>query len=305
MKHLLFFTFIIFFIGNISYAQKAKKITDIKNDNLFGRIKSIQTVEYTASMVENGIEKGEKISSLFKQYNPEGYLLESSEYNPDGSLLQKEKFSYDKKNNRILELLYDDDKIDQQIEIKYNTLNFPIKMLTKDEKGKTFQKTTYQYNEKGEMTQQTGYDDRGKMAEKSYYSYDSKGNLSQYTGYGEFDNRKISYQYNANNEITESITLDINNVFMEKTIYTFNNSLQSVRKTNLDINNKPLKSELCIYDIYENLLEITLFDEFEAITEKHIFTYQYDEQKNWIVQITYTGSDQKIVSITERVIIYY
>jgi len=306
MKHFLFFTCILLSIGSICYAQKAKPITDIKSDNLFGRIKTIQTIEYTASMDVNGIQKGGMISSLFKQYNFAGYLLESSEYNPDGSLMQKEIFAYDKNNNKITELLYtEDDKIDQQIETKYNTLNLPVKTLIKNEKGKTLQKTTCQYNEKNEMTQQAGYDDRGKMTEKSYYSYDSKGNLIQYIGYGEFDNRKISYQYNANNEITESITLDIKGIFMEKTIYSYNNSSQSVKKTYLDIDNNPLRSELSIYDEYENLLEITLFDKSGAITEKHTFTYQFDGEKNWTVQIAYTGSDQKIVSIAERVIMYY
>ena len=156
MKHAFFIIYILFSIGNMSYAQKAKKITDIKSDNLFGQVKEIQTIEYTASVGENGIQKGEKISSLFKQYNPAGYLLESSEYNSDGSLMQKETFAYDKRNNKITELLYtEDNNIEQRIETKYNTLNFPIKTLTKDEKGKTFQKTTYRYDEKGNLIQQT------------------------------------------------------------------------------------------------------------------------------------------------------
>ena len=306
MKIFIFIICILFSIGNMGYAQKVKKITDAKNDNLFGRIKTIQTIEYTASMGENGIEKGEKISSLFKQYNPAGYLLESSEHNSDGSMMQKEIFTYDKKNNRILELSYtEDDKVDQRVEIKYDAMNFPLKILTKDEKGKTFQKTIYQYNERGEIVQQNGYDYRGKLTEKSYYTYDNRGNLIQYVGYGEFDNRKISYQYNANNEITESIILNIKNVFIEKIIHTYSDSPKSVKKTYLDINSKPLKSESYTYDINENLLEMTLADEHANITEKHIFTYQYDDQKNWIVQITYIGFEQKIVSIAERTITYY
>lgn len=305
MKKLVLLIIIIEF-SIIASGQKRTKESDLTNDNLFGKIKTMQTIEYTAVSNEKTIEKGEKISSLFKKYNASGFLLESSEYNPDGSLMQKEVFEYDKKNNRIKEFLFsDENKIDQYIEIKYNTLRLPVKMFTKDEKGKTFQKNTYQYNEKNELIRLTGYDERGKMAERSYYSYDNKGNLMQYTGYGEYDNRKISFQYNPENKIIESLTLDLKGNFAEKVIYQYDNNKNSVKKTYLDKDNKLLKSELCVYDNYENLLEITLFDENGIITESHSFSYQYDETKNWIIQTTYTGTDKKIVSVTERVIEYY
>jgi len=296
----------LFFFGNVHYAQKAKQITDIKKDNLFGKIHTIQTMEYIA--VQNGgmIEKGDKISSLFLKYNDTGYLLESSEYNSDGSLMQKEVFEYDKKNNRITELLYtESDKIDQRIEIKYNTLRLPIKQFTKDDKGRVFQKTTFLYDERNNLIQQSGYDERGKLAEKSYYTYDDKGNLILYTGYGEFDNRKISYKYDNDNRIIESMCVDIQGNFVEKITYQYENSPQSVRKTYLDKDNKPLKSELCMYDTYDNLLEIMLFNEHGAITEKYTFLYQYDEKQNWTILTTYMNSDKKAISITERVIEYY
>lgn len=296
----------LFSIGNINYAQKIKQITDLENDNLFGKVKTIQTVEYMVLSEKDTITKGEKISSLSKKYNQRGFLQESSEYNPDGSLMQKEVFEYDKKNNRTTEWLFsDENKIDQYVEIKYNTLRLPVKMFTKDEKGNTFQKNTYQYNEKSELTRLTGYDDRGKMAERSYYSYDNHGNLIQYTGYGEYDNRKISFQYNPENKIIESLTLDLNGNFTEKIVYQYNNDENSVRKIYLDKDSKSLKSELYIYDQYENLLEITLFDANGITTESHSFSYQYDKMNNWIIQTTYTGTDKKIVSVTERIIEYY
>ena len=306
MRYIIFLIYTLFSIGSVSYAQKAKKVTDIKSDNLFGQIKTIQTIEYTALIDANKMQKGERISSTFKQYNFAGFLLESSEYNPDSSLMQKEIFEYDKKNNRITELLYtESDKIDQRIEIKYNTLRLPVKMFTKDDKGRVFQKTTFLYDERSNLTLQTGYDERGKMAEKSYYSYDDKGNLILYTGYGEFDNRKISYKYDKDNRIIQSVCIDIQGNFVEKITYQYENSPQSVRKTYLNKDDKPLKSELCIFDTYDNLLEITLFSEQGAVTEKHTFSYQYDEKQNWTVLITYADSDKKAISITERVIEYY
>ncbi len=305
MKKFVLLTISIVFIS-IAFGQKKVKATDIQNDNLFGQIKTIHSIEYTAFEENSTIQKGEKINSLFKRYNVAGYLLESSEYNPDGSLMQKEVFEYDKKNNRITELLFSDDNaIDQCVEIKYNTLHLPVKIFVKDEKGKTFQKNTYQYNEKSELTRLTGYDDRGKMAERSYYLYDNHGNLIQYTGYGEYDNRKINFQYNSDNKIIESLTLDLNGNFTEKLVYQYDNDKNSVKKIYFDKDNKPLKSESCIYDNYENLLEITLFDANGAITESYSFVYEQDKINNWITQITYTGTDKKIVSITERIIEYY
>ena len=294
----------MFSIGSISYAQKITQITDIQNDNLFEKVKIIQTIEYTVLLEKDTIGKGEKISSLFKKYNVAGFLLESSEYNPNGSLMQKEVFEYDRRNNRIMELLFsDDNKVEQRIEIKYNTLCLPVKMFAKNEKGKIFQKTTYQYNEKSELIRLTGYDDRGKMAERSYYSYDDKGNLVQYIGYGEFDNQKINHTFNLENRIIESVRFDLNGNFIEKIIYQYDST--SIKKIYLDKDNKPLKSELFFYDKYENLLEITLFDEDETIVENYFFTYQYDTTGNWIFQTTYIGSERKLVSITERIIEYY
>ena len=303
MKEFVLLISIILFIP-LAFGQKKEKDSDLKNDNLFGQIKTIQTIESVAFVENNSIEKGEMISFLFKKYNIGGYLLESSEYNLDGSLMQKEVFEYDKKNNRICELLFtENDKIEQRIEIKYNTLKLPVKMFVKNEKRITIQKTTYQYNEKGELTRLTGYDDRGKMAERSYYWYDSKGNLIQYTGYGEFDNQKISHKFNAENKVTESLCLDLKGNFIEKIVYQYDGS--SVKKIYLDKDNKPLKSEYFVYDKQENLLEITFFDEKGNDTESYSFIYQHDNSDNWIIQTTYTGKERKLVSITQRIIEYY
>jgi hypothetical protein len=296
--------FILILFTFAAFGQKKGKDTDWKNDNLFGQIKTVQTIEYTAFVENNIIQKGDTINTLIEKYNEAGYLSEQAEYNPDGSLMQKEIFDYDRKNNRITDRLYaENNQMEQRIDITYNAMRLPAKELVKDVHGKKIQKTTYLYNEKGELTRLTVYDDRGKMTERSYYSYDQKGNLIRYVGYGEFDNRKISHTFDAENRLAESLTLDLEGNFVERTAYRYDSL--SVEKTYFDKENKPLKKEYFVFDRYENLLTIRFFDKDENITESHSFVYQYDTNNNWTTQITYTGSEQRLTSIAERIIEYY
>ena len=288
------------------WAKKNPNFSDRSQDNLFEKVKNVQIMEYSVVIQNEKIQKGEVVMRTVKSYNREGYITENTEFDADNAVLQQEISIFDKKGNKIEELLYNENnELEQYTKIKYNPQNLPVQTVSQDSKGRKIQRFTYRYDERGNLTQLTGYDDRGKMSEKSYYSYDPHGNLIKYLGFGQFDNRKIYYKYDPQHKLTEQFCTDIKNNFMEKIIYQYKNDGKWEERTFTDANNQVLSTLVYVYDDYANLLKFVRFDKDGVVTEQHEFTYQYDKNNNWIQQIFYSGTEKTVISITERGLEYY
>lgn len=301
---ILLISFCIFPLCSI--AKKNLTASDRSQDNLLGKVKNIQTIEYSVAVRNKELQKGEVVTRSVKSYNLSGWITENIEFDADNMVLQKEVSMFDKKENKIEEWLYNENnELEQRTKMKYNAQNLPVQIIVEDDKGKKIQQSTYVYDEQGYLTQLIGYDDRGKMSEKSYYTYDQRGNLTKYIGYGQFDNRKIYYKYDANNKITEQLCTDIKDNFTEKIIFQYENQGKFEKRISIDLNNNVLSTIIYKYDDYNNLLEFTHTDKDGAIIERHEFTYQYDKNNNWIKQTFYSGTEKTPLSITERIIEYY
>ena len=288
------------------FAKKNITASDWLKDNLFGKVKNVQTIEYSVIFQNEEAQKEEIVTHSVKHYNREGYITENTEFYADSTMFQKEIYLYDEKRNKIEELLYDENNVlEQRTKMKYNAQKLPVSAVLEDEKGKKIQRFTYRYDERGNLTQLTGYDYRGKMAEKSYYTYNQHGSLIKHISFGLFGNQKHYYKHDANHKLTEELRTDSKDNFIEKILYQFENQYKTVKNVHVDKNDKVLSAIIYVYDDYRNLLEHTYFDENGNITERYEFAYQYDSKNNWIQQIFYSGTEKTILSITERVIEYY
>ena len=306
IKKIRFLVVVCCFLPMFCLAKKNPTVSDRGVDNLFGKVKNVQTIEYAVVVQNKEVQKGEIATRSVKSYNPAGYITENIDFDSDNAMFQKEISVFDKKGNKIEELLYNENnELEQRTKMKYDAQKLPIQIVFEDNKGKKIQQFTYRYNELGYLTQFTGYDNRGKMSEKSYYTYDTHGNLVKYIGYGEFDNRKIYYKYDANRKITEQLCTDIKGDFVEKIVYQYENNGKLEKCISIDLDNNVLSTTISIYDDYNNLLEFTHFDKNGLVTERHEFVYQYDKYNNWTKQIFYSGVEKTALSITERVIEYY
>ena len=306
MKRISLFFTILFLLGSLCLAKRNTRISDKEQDNLFGKVKAVQTMEYSVVSKNKEVQKGEMFARTVKTYNKAGYTTENTEFDTDNTILQKEVFIFDNKGNKIEELLYDDDgELEQRITIKYNSLNLPVKFIYEDDNGKIIQKFVHQYDERDYLVQLTGYDDKGRMSEKSYYTYNQQGNITQYTGFGQFENQKIYYKYDLSGKLTEQIFTDTKDNFIEKITFQYENQYKTEKRICLNENNQTLYSKTYIYDDYNNLLEFIHVDKDGQIVEKQQFAYKYGKNNNWIQQISYTGVEKSPVSIIERVIEYY
>jgi len=291
---------------SLRYLSKKDPNSDWCKDNLQGRVKNVETIEYSLVFQNKETQEREVVIRSVKHYNHVGYITESTEFDADNAAFQKEIYIFDKKGNRIEELLYNENnQLEQRTMVKYNAQRLPVSTIMEDCKGRKIQYFKYIYNELGNLTQLTGYDNRGKISEKSYYTYDSHGNLTKYMGFGQFDNQKIYYKYNSNRKITEQFCVDTKDNFIEKIIYQYENQGKREQRTHLDKNGGVLSVTVYVYDDFNNLLEFTHFDKNNAIIEHHEFVYQYDSKNNWTKQTFYYGTEKTIISINERIVEYY
>ena len=129
-------------------------------------------------------------------------------------------------------------------------------------KNKLTDKTTYIYDDKGNMTEWASYNADGSLKEKYIYTYDDKGNIIEeatYNADGSLDGKDI-YIYDVRGNKTEWASYNADGSLGLKYIY--------------------------IYDDKGNLMELALYNDDRSVDLKHIYTYEYDKFGNWIKQTT-------------------
>ena len=291
--------------STLASGQRQHRETDRNSDGLAGKVKSIAIKEYApaddASLKENLLE------SIVKQYDERGYLSEIKEFSPSETVIQRQVFTYVKKGNRREEMLYDEEGVLlEKTVMKLNSAGNPVQSVVSNASGNAVQKNTYLYDEKDRLLKQNGYDAKGKLSEKSYYIYNEKGLLFQYLSFNEFENKKILYKYDANKNPVEMTVYDSKtNAFLEKIVQKFDEKKNVVETNYLDEKNGLKSSTRCKYDEKGNTVEYMTLDAAKNITDVYTFSYQYDNQGNWVMQTAYKGKDKQMESRTERIIEYY
>ena len=105
----------------VSCNQSEKK-NDLTEENLKGKVKSITENTYEAIEKFGQIEKGDVSYYAYAVtiYNEKGDRIEENHYNSDGSLLYKYTYKYDKKENIIEKNRYNSNgSLDEKYTYKY------------------------------------------------------------------------------------------------------------------------------------------------------------------------------------------
>ena len=140
-------------------------------------------------------------------------------------------------------------------------------------------KYKYQYDEDGNITEETYYNADGDLLRKQKCQYDEDGNITEETDYnadGKIDwNQK--YQYDENGNITEETSYNTDGELYEKQKYQ--------------------------YDENGNITEQIYYNADGELYKKNKYQNEYDKLKNWIER-TYSENDKQI-SIIKREIEYY
>ncbi|WP_420287292.1 hypothetical protein VT569_05155 [Flavobacterium psychrophilum] len=275
------FIFLGFLILFISCNSKNEINNDLKKNNLFGNIKSINKNHYdatekfgepvklnntstTSSLIlfnnfGNIMEETEKYYMtllITKCKYDDNKLLERNLYNEDGTLSNRTKFKYDEKSNLIEENIY-------------------------DKQGNSKLKFVNKYNNLNQIIESHGYHEN-KVTFKIMSIYDSAGNKIREKAFDCKENifyRDETFRYDENKNIISSISFNDYGTF----------------KTNMISNMK--------YDDYNNIILDSFKNELDGRKGSNTYKYEYDSEKNWTKQVKFKNG--KPIKIIEREIDYY
>lgn len=246
------------------YSQNRK--TDLQNEGLKGKVKSVRETPYRAIEEEGKIEKGEIMKSkssrvareiedmyanIHVEYTLQGGRMTMESYKENNSLENKFTYHYDEKRNKTEVKIYEEN----------NSLDA---------------KLVYYYDDKGNKTEIEVYRENGRLEGKVIYTYDDKGDM---IGMDFYEDNLIIYRFTYRND-------DKGNV-IEGEFYVG------------DIESK----YTCHYDDKGSMIEQNWYNSDGSLDSSHTYQYQYDDQNNWIEKITYVND--KPIEITTRDIEYY
>lgn len=174
----------------------------------------------------------------------------------------------------------------------YNELGNEIEFSEYDSYGLSFI-TKIKYNENNQKIEQNRYTPKeGKRVMQFKYKYDLKGNCVEIRSNYRYIEKK---EYDVNNNlIKESIIHSPLEKF--EYAYKYNDKNQKISEV--------YEEGKTFYTYFENgdIKDVIIYNNDGSVQRKVNYIYQYDDHKNWIVQITY--ENEVPTSYVERKIIY-
>lgn len=226
MKKLDFYIIIFLSLLCFSCSSDEEIMNDLKENNLKGKVKSMEEAVYDVVENDSGIEKSNLNWKHLVIYNKEGNRIMKKTYKLDGSVEGVYMFNYDEKGRLIEEvggdverkyltkMIYQYDNKGRMIEENLWTPEYahPIHTTTHeyDEKGiqtesiiwytskknRVMWKYVYEYNDKGQQSVETLYKEDGSLERKNLYEYNDKGDMiSEIVESDRFDTSVYTYNY--------------------------------------------------------------------------------------------------------------
>ncbi len=282
LNHIAIFLGCIFLLAcnNPSQNQNENsKQSDLKNENLKGKVKSITGYKANIIDIKNEVTE-EPIIEFRKEYNDRGMISlqqlydtfgklkheTTNEYNNEGLRIKTVRNSFHPETKSVELIRYDttgkpvsisviiNDTNTFVSELKYNEFgDLAQSIITED--GKTDTTTLkYKYNDDGQINwkKQTQSTDQVEYKYITTYKYDNNGNLIEETSHSDLGKMKWTYQYNKNNNLIASSTYQDADI-QQKTKYNKN----------------------------RNYTLIQLYDQEELYRELK-YEYDLDKKGNWI-----------------------
>jgi len=247
-----------------------------RQENLYGKVKSITVFTYHATEKDGKLEKG------------------------DFAFPYKEQIRYNEKGNRIIETEYaSTGGIENKIIYKYNSRGKRIETIAFNIGVEFYERSTYKYDRKGNQLSENNYYPSGKLKSKILYKYnpndllrgkgrpiilnfyepDLRGNQIEaklYDEEGQFYQR-FTYLYDAKGNLLEENTYDYAGTLYHRCLYT--------------------------NDDKGNPIAVIAYKSDGTLDYNRKHHYEYDRKGNWIKRESY--GDVIPSSITERKIKYY
>lgn len=257
MKKLFLFFLVLFLAIGCS---DEKPENDLSKENLFGKVKSVETTKYQVidslgTIVKDGISRYEP--TVLDEYNEFGNLEKTKKYILDNpNRYARVSYTYNEINKLIKEDYYSiDDSLTGEVSYKYDENNNLIEMITNNEYKRFNLKYIYKYDNQNNLIEELFYGDstyvyKGKELKK----YNSKNKITESNQYNSKGNLSYRRFYDRKENLTEKIEYDSLNVRFKRTYK---------------------------YDDKGNLTEHIKMNDKGEILLKSVYKYKYDKKGNW------------------------
>ena len=301
---------LIVFISSVySFTSQAQTANDLSKQKLSGKVKSVTETSYRVKKV-NGKQQSvfnAKSSSSYNTtgnktneytysneggldnssvltYDANGLLEQEDNYNADGSPGFTNVYKYDKRGNIISTKLYDafgslflktsssyDSRDNETEEVNYT------QVVEKDKhKDVVLNRTTWLYDEKGNMVEEQYFDGDSSVTRKTVNKYDN-GNKIEQKKSESGTTLKTTYKYDARGNVIEEIQYDADGNIAARITSGYDD--------------KGNEAEELYYDKDNNLQTHT------------VFKITYDKNGNWTRREQL--DNDKTIMVTVREIAYY
>ncbi len=301
---------ILILVSDCSNAPK--KNNDLKEMNLFGKVKSIREISYEAIVEASKIKKGKRLSFLnhdkFILFNKSGNKIQQIDYYLDLNFSEKRIHKYDKKGN-ISEIIEHntDGSIAYRKFFKY-IINENV-IIRKEYINKNLENWFLnEYNDQGNRIMEIWYDADSTLVLKETYKYDNRGFEIQRSVSNSIDSLQEIKKFNYNQKENKIEEKHFNLSYFKSRNKTHVKNDTSIPITQI----KPrwsgkdkylFSKSTFIYDDNGNEIAKTYLGQFDDLDYTNKKTYVYDNKKNWKEMIFIENGIPK--SVVERKIEYY
>ena len=285
-KALLIISMFVFIIFSLTTNAQSKKKSDAEREGLRGKVKSVNEKYYEEKRIFFGL-----ISIKVQFWD------EFKEFNNNGNIIYEEKPSYHGGDYRDREFYKYNERGDciEKIDSNYENGN----------KYSYLSRYEYIYDKKGNIREEKWYS-YNKLNYNYYYKYDDKGNCIEELSKGIKDSTfsKDIYKRDTNGQMIVWERYNKLGDFDSKLVYKLDESGNRIKVEyyNEDLNKE--RETIYIYNSEGDVIIEIHYDVKSKRTYSKIYSYQYDDNFNWIKRIEY-NEDMNVNYITKRKIKYY
>lgn len=256
-------------------------MTDAERLGLRGQVKSVKTLYFDAAGDKENVQKlgksdGEQDS--FFRLDKRGQKLQENWLDNEGNVVYKIEYNQDSVGKRVEKLMrYADEADGTRDSLRYDAAGRLIG-IDSYEDGSFFARTVFKYDKEGLKQEQIDYDSSDDIDRKTVYDYDDEGRRIAEEHFNKNGDRVIKrlFSYDGDN-ISEIKELDKEDKLLSRIEIAYDEN--------------GLKSEENVFGSQDNSIQ------------ESSYSYELDEQQNWIKQTVFQS--QKPVMIIEREVEYY
>ncbi len=290
--------------GFIIMAQLATSCTknsiavnnELKEWRLQGAVKTVSEIDYSNT--------GKYTTYLL--FKPNGFIQEQSAYNPDGSLIRRWEFEYNTRNQKLTRSCYVlNDSLSGILHYSYNKNNKITGEKLVNPQGGIISDTEYEYDVNQDEIERKFLGENDKILGRILYKYDDKKNVTEELHIDSVNRQhwKLKKKYNREGLTMEILYLSLNDSLIKKTTYTYLPDKLVDEACFYNSKSEIISKTTYQYDKQLNTTSMLMFNALDKKTEKHLFVYVYDKQKNWTSRMEYINNE--IYDIITRKLEYY